>query len=452
MARRRLEVEIVGDASKLDKAFRSAERSSRQFGRNVGKSGGLAGGLLSGVGKGGMIGAGIAAGTGVALVGLKKVVAAAKEAQVAQAQLDQAFAASGKSSVKFGAQVDRSIRSISKMAAFDDEDVSSAFASLLRTTGSIEKATRGAALAANIARARRISLAAATKIVEKAENGQLRGLKAIGVQLDSNTTTTEALERAQQKFAGSAAAYGKTAAGAQEKLGVAFENLEEKVGAKLLPTLTKLTLKLVELIDWSEKNWPRFAKAVEDAYRKVKPIIDSQLALFKGVGNAVAGMVRIVHGLFTGDWAEAWKGFKQYAVDGVGGVIKAVLSLPLKLGKAVAQSMFAGMEKAFTAALNKIISVINKAIGAYNAIPLLPNVGKVPAVGGSSSPKGPVATTPSYQGTSPGGRNTPRTAAQTVNLVVDKRVLASVVLGEASKQSKQSAMSTSGRTPGYRPF
>jgi len=449
MARRRLEVEIVGDATKLDRAFKSANRSARSFGRDVSRSagrgkGGLIGGALFGsVGKAGAIGAGVAVGSAAALKGLQSVIAAAKDAQVAQANLAQAFAATGTSTAKYETQVNKAIQSTSKLAAIDDELVSESYASLLRTTGSVAKATRGVALAADIARARKISLAAATKVVEKAENGQLRGLRALGVQIDKNTTSTEAIERAQKQFAGSAVAYGRTAAGAQQKLAVAFENLQERIGTKLLPVVTELTLKLVDFIDWSEKNWPKFSKSVQNAYVKAKPFIDATVGEIRGIANAVQGMVRIVHGIFTGDWAEAWKGFKQYAIDGIGGVLKAMATLPLRLAKSLGKAAFSGLERAFTAALNRIIGLINSAIKAYNKIPLAPNIPTVPSVGGGGPSPG------SKSSAAPPARGERFTqGAQTVNLVVDGRVLAQTVVPEIQKAQKRTAGQSRGRNAG----
>lgn len=409
---RKLVVEVIGDSSKLDRDLRRVETRTQKFGKRLtggrGVGGGVSGFALGGVGKAGVIGAGIAIGSAVALKGINRVVAAAKEAEVAQANLDQAFTASGISAAKYGKQVDGAIQATSKLSGFDDEDVSKSFASLLRTTGSLEKATRGAALAANIARARRISLAAATKIVEKAENGQLRGLKAVGVQIDKNTTSSEAIDRAQRKFAGSAEAYGRTAAGAQDKLGVALENIEERLGAKLLPLITKLALKLVDFLDWSDENWPKFAKAVQDAYAKAKPAIDATVKLVRGIANEVAGMVKLVHGLFTGDWAEAWAGLKQTAIDGVGGVVKALATLPVKIGAALSKKAFSGLSKIgewikdavlgglegigrgitdkIEGAINAAIKLLNTAIRAFNAIPRVRDIPQVPTLGSQSSP------------------------------------------------------------------
>lgn len=386
---RKLVIEVVGDASKLDRGLRKAERSASGFSRRVQKKtgvGGLFGGSLGGVGKAGVFGAAAAAGTAVALKALSSVIAKAQEAETAQANLDQAFASAGLSAVKSGKQAETAIQRVSKRAAIDDEEVSRSFASLLRTTGSVEKATRDSALAADIARARRISLAAATKVVEKAETGQLRGLKALGVEIDKNTTASEAIDRAQKKFAGSAERYGNTAAGAQEKYHVALENVQERIGAKLLPLQTKLALKAVQFLDWADRNWPRFAKAISDAYNTAKPFIDAFIGQVKGVANIIAGVAKTVDALAHGDWSKAWKGFKQVAVDGVFGIVKAVSALPLKIAKALGKAAFAQIEKLFFGAVNRLIDIVNKAIGAYNSIPFVPNIGKIDHVGGSTTP------------------------------------------------------------------
>ncbi len=412
MAGSTLVVKIVGDASALDRTFRGVESRSQKFSNKMQAKGGFAGGLLGGgIGKAGVIGAAVAAGSAVAITALKKVTDAAKEAQVAQAGLNQAFASAGVTSGKAKKNVDASVQAVSKLAGIDDEEVSRNFANLLRTTGSVAKATKDVGLAANIARARNISLAAATKVVEKAETGQLRGLKAVGVQIDKNTTSAEAIDRAQRKFAGSAEAYGKTAQGAQDRLRVSFENVEEQLGQKLLPIITKISLKLIDFIDWSEQNWPRFSKAIGKAYRDAKPFIDATIHFLTAVSNEVIGMVKIVHGVLTGDWKEAWKGFKQVALDGILGVVKAVAELPAKLVSVLSRRAFAGLEKVGgyigDAILDGLKSVLNKAIDLINDV--IRKVNKVGGVLNKALPGNPVGKIPQVGrvGTTAGRTATP---------------------------------------------
>lgn len=429
MAKRKLIIEVVADADKLRRGLKQAEGSLAGFQRKAeGRARKLPGGglILGGVGKAGVIGAAVAAGAAVATKALATVVAKAQEAEIAQANLNQAFAATGVSATKNGKKVEAAIQKVSKRAAIDDEEVSASFANLLRTTGSVDKATRDAALAADIARARRISLAAATKIVEKAETGQLRGLKALGVQIDKNTTSTQAIERAQAKFAGAADRYGRTAAGAQDKYRVALENVEERIGAKLLPLQTKLALAAVRFLDWSDRNWPRFARAIQRTWQIAKPVIDSIVGEVKGIANVVAGVVKTVDALAHGDWSKAWKGFKQVAVDGVGGIVKAIASLPLKIAKSLGQAALTQMERIFFAAVNKLIDIVNKAIGAYNKIPLVPDLPKIGHLGGEVKVRSSVGSTRPDEGTR--GVRSPQVVVQS-DIYVDGQKLTRSVSG-----------------------
>jgi hypothetical protein len=210
--------------------------------------------------------------------------------------------AAGVSYDKHGAAIQRSIDKTSKLAALDDEDLSDAFAKIVRSTGDVTKATEGMNLAADIAAARHISLEAATKLTEKALLGNENAFKKVGIEVEKGTTATEAFEIAQKKFAGAAEAHGKTAAGAQEKLGVAFENLQEKIGQKLLPVIAKLAIKLTEFVSWAEANWPKLAKmlqpvtdkfdeiwmVVQTMWKVIRPILEVSIPLaFKIIGTEI---------------------------------------------------------------------------------------------------------------------------------------------------------------------
>jgi len=335
-----------------------------------------------------------AAGAGLAVVTkqLFSSIEAAKQAQIAQAKLKQALGTAGLSYAKYGTQIDAAIQKTSKLAGLDDEELSDSFSNLVRTTGSVAKSTKGMALAANIARARNVSLETATKAVERAFAGSDLALKRYGINvpkvtdsvdklkakemllrkqmegtqgarraelqaqldairaqketaksMDKSITLSRTLDVAQKKYAGSAAAYGKTAAGAQDKLAVAFENLQEKLGAKLLPVLTKVTLKLVALIEWAELNWPKFSAAASEAIAKIQPILD-------GLSKYFGGWVKIIKGIVQGDWSLVWKGLKQVVVGAVDTVkeylklvIPALARLGLRMGKALANGVIDGI-------------------------------------------------------------------------------------------------------------
>lgn len=332
MADRTLTVKIIGDSRQLQREFQRAGKAGKGFDTQMAK--------VSRRLKFAVVGGGIAGIAGITR-GLVSSVKAAQEAETAQVRLRQALSTTGASYKAQGKQIDAAIQRTSKLAALDDEELSDAFAKLVRTTGDVKTAMRDMSIAADIARGRNISLEQATKIVEKAEVGQLRGLKAIGVQIDKGTTSTQALDRAQRKFAGSAARYGKTAAGAQDKLAVAFENLEERVGAHLLPVLTKLALKLVDLIDFAEKNWPRFQKAVEPVVKAVREF-----------GPVVAAMFKIV---------------KPIMVFWFGKVFPTALKATAEALKIVAQAAQV-MGRIIAAVVGGVITVIDKFLAGFQAL------------------------------------------------------------------------------------
>jgi hypothetical protein len=335
----------------------------------------------------------VALGSGLAIgatlgVGLKKAADAAIEAEKAQARLNQALAGAGISQDKYGASIQANIEKTSRLAALDDEDLSDSFAKLVRSTGDVTKATEGMNLAADIARSRNISLEAATKAVERSMIGNAAAFSRLGVQvvkssdnllaakqvvegwrdssgklteaenqkakalfdsakeLDKQATAAAAFDAAQRKFSGGAEEYGKTTAAAQERLGVAFENLQEKIGAKLLPVLAKLAEFMLKVLDATEKYWPRIQAAVLPTLERIgaaikkfvedvqriwdqwgEEIMAVAAFVFNSIRQAIENTLRIIGGIvdvfmgiFTGDWDRAWGGIK----DIVGGVFDAI--------------------------------------------------------------------------------------------------------------------------------
>jgi hypothetical protein len=312
----RLQAVLGADTSGFDKAMGKSE--SRM--KSVGKVAGLAG--LAVVG-------GVAA-------GLKSTIGPAKEAEVAQIQLESALKSANISFGKHGTAIDSAIQKTSRLAAIDDEDLSASFSKLVRTTGDVTKAMDGMNLAADISRARHISLEAATKMVERASTGTATAFKRIGVvvspvteavdklkvrikdlkdgmkdatdaqkdaiqaqinqvssgfevakNLDRQATALATVSEAQKHFSGSAESYGKSSAAASERFGVALENLQERIGTAILPALTKLTVWGTDFLYWSERNWPRFQQIVAAAFEKVKPTIQTVIDIATVLRNTI---------------------------------------------------------------------------------------------------------------------------------------------------------------------
>jgi hypothetical protein len=269
-------VEIVGDADKLTKELKKA------------------GGTMSGLGKvAGVAGAAITTGL---VVGLKKSADAAIDAQKVQAQTEAQLKSLGISYSAHAKQIDSVVQKTSKLAAVDDEELQQSFTRLLPSTRNVSTALKQMGLAADVSRAQNISLEGATKLLLKANTGSAGALKKLGISSDAvhdaqrrvraemelyikahgpldaaeklrfqrmedqakaDDRAAQALKNndvLQKTFAGSAEAYGKSAAGAQARLSVAIENVQESLGTLLLPVITKVANAMANLAGYFETH------------------------------------------------------------------------------------------------------------------------------------------------------------------------------------------------------
>ena len=475
-------IKILADASQMEREFRAAGDSGEKMGKKLG-------GSLKKYAKLGAAGAAIG-GVAVVTKQLFASVDAAKESQKAEVRLGQAFDAANVKA-KDRARAQETINKVSKRAALDDEDLSDSLASITRATGSVVKGQKGIALAANIARGRNISLAAATKLVEKAYLGSDTAFKRVGVVVpkvtrsydmlkskvgiltdrykkakgplkdkikaqiedikqqyasakaaDKAATAQSAISKATKLFAGSSEKYGKTAAGAQEKLSVAFENLQERVGMKLLPVLTKLSLWGVRFLDWSEKNWPRFSKAIKDMWQKAKPFIDNLVDRIQDVAKIVKGVVQIIKGIRDGDWSLVWKGFKTVVVNELKLIYDTFLALPAKIVKALGRRAWSGLSSVgasiknaiigglegiaqgvvniLVGAINRVIKLANSAIGKINKVSPFPDIPKISEVTTPGSRTSPQRVQPGTRSSGPRDRgDTSRTTAGVQHVTIN---------------------------------
>lgn len=249
-----------------------------------------------------------AVGVSSAFFGIKGAIGgsikAAQEAEKSQARLQQQLKASGISYKAHAAQIDAVIQKTSKLAGLDDEDLSDAFVELVRGSGSVNKSLKEMGLVADFARARHMDVAKAGQLVSKVMAGNTSALSRYGIILKPVTTAQDALagsskkvtteqRRAaveadkqasaqkalavlQQRFSGQAEAYGKTTAGAVDRMHVAFENLGETVGGAVAPALGNAANKVADFVNGMQDGTGaggKFADALDDIWQKAKPVV-----------------------------------------------------------------------------------------------------------------------------------------------------------------------------------
>jgi len=196
------------------------------------------------------------------------------EAEKAQAQLEASLKSTGATAWTSADQIDDLARSMQKKYAVDGDLVKSGASLLLTFTAVQNKAGEGNDIfdratqtALDLSRKLGMDLPAANMLLGKALNDPIRGMGALrkaGVQLtagqqeqvrafvaagDTMSAQKVILGELETQFKGSAEAYAQTAEGQLEAAKLAFEDVSEEIGAKLIPLLTGLGDKLVGLME-----------------------------------------------------------------------------------------------------------------------------------------------------------------------------------------------------------
>ena len=198
---------------------------------NVAKKAGLA-----------LAGVGVAAGTGLAFA-----VKAAAEAQVDMAKVDTTLRNMGEAAMLNKDALLQAAGAATKLG-FDDEEAAISIANLYQRTGDLTKATELNTLAMDLSRQKGISLAESSNMIGMVMSGNGRALKQYGIEISDTLTPMEALDELQKKVGGNAEAFGQTFTGQVEILKVAFGNMMEAIGDKVLPLLVELATKYVPIV------------------------------------------------------------------------------------------------------------------------------------------------------------------------------------------------------------
>ena len=191
--------------------------------------------------------------SGLAAAGIVKwlagSVSAAKEAEAATTSLNRAVTATGTPWITYSGHMQEVISKQSQLSAYSQGALKSALTQLTLVTGSSAKGLNLLGLATDLARAKHMDLAKAATLVGKVADGNTSALSRYGIVVGKGTTATQALAMMQGRFAGQAAAYGNTAAGAQDKFTNALHHLQVVIGTAILPLVTAFTSRITGLLE-----------------------------------------------------------------------------------------------------------------------------------------------------------------------------------------------------------
>lgn len=279
---------VLKSNARLRTGIRDTEREFSRFSR-----GALVGtGALGGLGRAAAFASTSFIGGAGIIFALKSTVAAAQESQAVLAQVQQAVENTGRSWEQYSQRIQDAASETSRLSGFDDERLLATFATLLRRTNDVNKAFELNALAANVARGRNIELEQATQLVLKASIGQVGALRRLGIDLKAGATATDALRLLNEKYAGSAARFADTAAGAQARFNVALQNMQEVIGTALLPSLTKYLSQAADWLDDTE-NQERVQRAVNSAVSAASGLLQTASGILRTFKTIVEDVDRV---------------------------------------------------------------------------------------------------------------------------------------------------------------
>ncbi|MCW2763619.1 MAG: hypothetical protein JWR85_3820 [Marmoricola sp.] len=242
---RRITIEFLGNSKGLDTTANKVESKMSTLGDRMNKVGGIAGKALGG----GLLVAGAAA--------VKAGQAAAAD-EAAQSKLAQTLEKATGASKGQVAATESWITAQGKALGVADDDLRPALSKLAVATGDVGKAQKLAALGMDISAGSGKSLEAVSAALAKAQNGNVGGLAKLGVSTKDAAGKTLSLDQITKNLAdtysGAASKAADTTAGKQKKLQVQFGELQEQIGAKLLPIFAKLADWGLKTIDWMDRN------------------------------------------------------------------------------------------------------------------------------------------------------------------------------------------------------
>jgi len=198
-----------------------------------------------------------AAFAGFAALGIKE----AMDAEIIMTKLNVTLATQGLNTAATRAEIDALSNSFVQLG-FDDESAAASMQILIQSTGDLTKSKGLLSMAADLARAKTMSLEEASQVLVKANMGAGKVFKQFGITLDENLPKAEATSKAMQelkeKLSGQAEKAAKTFAVQLQILKEQFMNAAQAVGEVLLPYLKTLIDNLNKAVEFVKRNSTAF--------------------------------------------------------------------------------------------------------------------------------------------------------------------------------------------------
>ena len=232
---RTLKLQLLADTAQFSTGLNKAATDTTSFTNKVDK-------IIATAAKA-FLGLATAVGTAAFAIGVSAVKAAIED-EKAQVSLAQTLRNTTKATDQQIAATEDYIDATARATGIADDQLRPSLDRLVRSTQDVTKAQKLQQLALDIAAGTGKDLAAVTEALGKAYDGNLGALKRIGVPLDENIIKTKnfdgAVKALSETFAGQAAAAAETFAGRMQRVQIAVNEANEKIGFALLPFMEEL--------------------------------------------------------------------------------------------------------------------------------------------------------------------------------------------------------------------
>jgi hypothetical protein len=315
-----------------DKAIAEFKQVNNELGKMEDqsiKAGGSIGGIdkASRVATAGLLAMG-AAFAGFAALGIKE----AMDAEVIMTKLNATLTAQGINTAATRAEIDALAGSFVQLG-FDDEAAAASMQILIQTTGDLAKSKELLGMAADLARAKSISLEAASQMLVKANMGAGKVFKQFGIVLDTTLPKAEATAKAmgqlKEKMSGQAQKATETLTVQLQILKEQFNNAAQSVGEVLIPKIKSLVENFNKALAFVKRNSTAFQifggiiLAVAIALASYNAYVKVSMALTKA-WTTITTIHKTVTAMMTGQQAAL---NTTMALNPVGLVVAAVVLL-----------------------------------------------------------------------------------------------------------------------------
>jgi len=256
------------------------------------------------------------------------------------------------------AQIEDQISAMSRASGIADTEYRKSLEALVRGTKDVDLAMKDMNLVMDISTALQMDSSTVADALAKAYQGNFKALRSLtpemATMIKEGASLNEVMDVLGGTFGGATATAADTAAGKMKILSNSIGETKESIGAALLPVVEAVLPILNKFAMWAQDN-PQAFLAIAGAIGAVAAaIVVTNIAMaLNPFALIAAGIALLVVALVT-----AYNKFEWFR-DGIKAIVNTVIGF------------FAGM-------VNAAIGAVNAIVSAYNSIPLLPDLPKVP--------------------------------------------------------------------------